>query len=101
MFDKFLTHLVNAPRYLLSALVWFYRYTLGVMVPPRCRYFPSCSQYALEALKGHGAVKGSLLAGWRILRCNPFSLGGVDPVPDRFHIHCCGRQWPRYDQHPE
>jgi uncharacterized protein len=89
--------LVNLPRQLLSGLVILYRYTIGVMIPPRCRYYPSCSQYALEALKGHGAFKGAVLAGWRILRCNPFSLGGLDSVPDRFHIKCCGRAWPRYE----
>ena len=47
----------------------------------KCPYFPSCSQYGLEAIEKYGAFKGSLLAIWRILRCNPFSKGGVDPVP--------------------
>lgn len=46
-----------------------------------CKYYPTCSSYAIEALEVHGAVKGSLLAIWRILRCNPFSKGGYDPVP--------------------
>jgi uncharacterized protein len=96
-FLKFKQTLINLPRRTLSAVVLVYRYTFGVMIPPRCRYYPSCSQYALEALKGHGAIKGAVLAGWRILRCNPFSLGGLDSVPDRFHIKCCGRAWPRYE----
>ncbi len=47
----------------------------------RCPYLPTCSQYAVEAIEKYGAVKGSLLASWRILRCNPFSKGGIDPVP--------------------
>lgn len=47
----------------------------------RCPYMPSCSQYAIEAIQKYGAVKGGLLASWRILRCNPFSKGGIDPVP--------------------
>ena len=47
---------------------------------PRCRYFPTCSQYALDAIEKYGAIKGSLLAAYRILRCNPFSKGGYDPV---------------------
>ena len=47
----------------------------------RCPYIPSCSQYAVEAIEKYGVVKGSLLASWRILRCNPFSKGGIDPVP--------------------
>ena len=46
-----------------------------------CKYFPICSQYAIEALEKHGLLKGGLLAVWRILRCNPFSRGGYDPVP--------------------
>nr|WP_027871224.1 membrane protein insertion efficiency factor YidD [[Eubacterium] cellulosolvens] len=47
----------------------------------RCPYLPTCSQYAVEAIEKYGAVKGGLLASWRILRCNPFSHGGIDPVP--------------------
>ena len=47
----------------------------------RCPYMPSCSQYAIEAVQKYGAVKGGLLASWRILRCNPLSKGGIDPVP--------------------
>ena len=52
----------------------------------RCPYIPTCSQYGLEAIEKHGAIKGSILACWRILRCNPFSHGGIDPVPDEFLI---------------
>ena len=48
---------------------------------PTCKYFPTCSQYAIEALEKYGEIKGGLLAVWRILRCNPFSKGGYDPVP--------------------
>jgi len=48
-----------------------------------CKYYPSCSTYAIQALEMHGAIKGSLLAIWRILRCNPFSRGGYDPVPEK------------------
>lgn len=47
-----------------------------------CRYQPSCSQYAIEAIKHHGSLKGSLLAAWRILRCNPFASPGADPIPN-------------------
>lgn len=46
-----------------------------------CRYIPTCSQYAIDALKKYGAIKGTMLAVWRILRCNPWSRGGYDPVP--------------------
>ncbi|MEE1086919.1 MAG: membrane protein insertion efficiency factor YidD [Schaedlerella sp.] len=48
---------------------------------PHCRFFPTCSQYGIEAIEKYGIVKGGLLTAWRILRCNPFSKGGFDPVP--------------------
>ena len=50
------------------------------MHPPCCKYYPTCSQYAVEALQKHGILKGGTMAIWRILRCNPFSKGGYDPV---------------------
>ncbi len=68
-------------RGLLLALIWIYRHTISPILPPTCRYYPSCSAYAFGALQTHGAAKGSLLAGWRLLRCNPFTPGGLDPVP--------------------
>ena len=52
-----------------------------------CKYYPTCSAYALKAFEKHGAVKGLILTVWRILRCNPFSLGGVDHVPDEFYLY--------------
>ena len=58
----------------------YQRYISPVKIT-RCPYCPTCSNYALEAIEKHGALKGSLLASWRILRCNPFSRGGYDPVP--------------------
>lgn len=69
-----------APSMVGIALVYAYRYTLGLFVSPgSCKYHPSCSQYALGALRKHGLLKGSTLAAWRLLRCNPWSEGGVDP----------------------
>jgi putative membrane protein insertion efficiency factor len=63
----------------LVGLVLLYRWTLGRLVPANtCKYHPSCSQYALDALRKYGPVKGSAKAVWRLLRCNPWSLGGVD-----------------------
>jgi putative membrane protein insertion efficiency factor len=70
-------------RYLGMGLVHVYRWTLGPVFGGRCKYYPSCSQYALDALREFGLVKGSLLAGWRLLRCNPWSHGGVDHAHDQ------------------
>ena len=70
-------------RWLLIGLVWVYRHTISPILPPTCRYHPSCSAYAFEALQVHGAAKGFVLAVWRVLRCNPFTPGGLDPVPHR------------------
>lgn len=67
----------------LAVPVRLYRAVVSPLLPPRCRYHPSCSRYALEALRIHGPVRGTGLAVWRLLRCNPFSLGGVDHVPPR------------------
>jgi putative membrane protein insertion efficiency factor len=53
------------------------------LLPSRCKYHPSCSAYALEAVRSRGVIVGFGLAAWRILRCNPWSLGGIDPVPPR------------------
>jgi hypothetical protein len=68
-------------KLILIYLIKLYQKYLSPMKSTRCPYFPTCSQYGLEAIEKHGAFKGSLLAGWRILRCNPFSKGGYDPVP--------------------
>lgn len=63
------------------ALIRFYRKHISPLKRPCCRFVPTCSQYALEALEIHGFWKGSALSLWRILRCNPFCKGGYDPVP--------------------
>lgn len=61
-------------------LIRFYQIVISPMFPPRCRFYPTCSQYALEAVQKKGAVKGSWLALKRILKCHPFHPGGYDPV---------------------
>ena len=58
-----------------------YQWTLRPLIGPNCRFWPSCSDYAIEAVRTHGAARGSALAAWRILRCNPWCDGGYDPVP--------------------
>ncbi|MGD8719530.1 MAG: membrane protein insertion efficiency factor YidD [Candidatus Zixiibacteriota bacterium] len=65
----------------LIALIRVYQYTLGPLMPMTCRFEPSCSRYAVEAVRKHGPWRGFVLATWRILRCNPFNHGGYDPVP--------------------
>lgn len=70
-------------RSLLLGLIWVYRHTISPMLPPTCRYHPSCSAYGFQALQVHGAAKGTALTAWRVLRCNPFTPGGLDPVPER------------------
>ena len=71
---------------LLTALIRFYRTSISPLHPPCCRFIPSCSAYALEAVEVHGALKGSVLALWRILRCHPFHRDKTfvyDPVPPK------------------
>ena len=76
--------LSGAPvRAVLVGLLLAYRATVGRLASGRCRFHPSCSAYALEAVRVHGAVKGSVLAAWRVARCSPLTAGGPDPVPPR------------------
>ncbi|MDD6478517.1 MAG: membrane protein insertion efficiency factor YidD [Oscillospiraceae bacterium] len=67
----------------LIGLIRFYRKNISPLKPSCCRFNPTCSAYAIEAISTHGAFKGSFLAVWRILRCNPFCKGGYDPVPQK------------------
>ena len=66
---------------LLAASIRGYQRTLSRVLPPACRFYPSCSEYALEAVTRHGALKGTWLAARRLARCHPFHPGGYDPVP--------------------
>ena len=67
---------------LTGAIRWYQKY-ISANTPRRCRYQPTCSAYALESIQVHGVIKGTLLDTWRLLRCNPWSKGGVDWVPDK------------------
>jgi putative membrane protein insertion efficiency factor len=71
-------------RFLLAPIAVYQRWVSPAM-PRRCRYEPTCSEYAAQSLRRFG-LRGLLLAAWRLLRCNPFSHGGFDPVPDRFTL---------------
>lgn len=77
---------------LLIRLIRLYQKYLSPMKSTKCPYWPSCSAYAVEALEKHGALKGSVYAAWRVLRCNPFSHGGYDPVPERKKIRIKPKQ---------
>ena len=81
MLDK-----LSIMKYVLIFLVNVYRKLISPLKKPCCRFYPTCSQYAVEALRIHGAVKGSYLTVRRILRCNPFCPGGFDPVPPKINI---------------
>ena len=69
-------------RYILLGLIKFYKYAISPHLPSSCRYYPTCSVYAYEAVQKHGALRGSIMAVKRILRCHPFHAGGYDPVPE-------------------
>ena len=72
---------MKASRRLATLPIRFYRRFLSPLKPPMCRFSPTCSQYAVEAIEAHGILRGSGYAVWRILRCHPFCRGGHDPVP--------------------
>ncbi len=67
-----------------------YQRLISRFTPPTCRFYPSCSQYALQSIRRHGVLWGVAMGAWRILRCNPWNMGGIDPVPDHVGFGCCG-----------
>lgn len=71
---------VAALRWAATAPVVLYQRLISPAIPRRCKYEPTCSRYAVEAVKRYGILRGAVLAGWRLLRCNPWSYGGYDPV---------------------
>ncbi len=84
--------MTHIPKSGLLALLRGYKWALSPLLPTACRYVPTCSEYAAEAIECHGVMRGSAFAIWRLLRCHPFVHGGFDPVPvsapliDRSHI---------------
>ena len=74
---------MTAARSVFLAPVRLYQRLISPMLPARCKYHPTCSAYAVDAVRSHGIVRGAVLAGWRLLRCNPWSAGGIDRVADQ------------------
>lgn len=77
-----LNFLKKTVTWILLLPVYFYRAVISPLIPPSCRYTPTCSRYTIEALKKHGPIKGSYLSAKRILSCNPWGGSGYDPVPE-------------------
>ena len=77
----------------LLSLIRFYQKHISPLLPPMCRYYPTCSNYAVEAIRVHGAFKGTLLAVLRLMRCNILFPGGYDPVPPKKHRHSEENKW--------
>jgi putative membrane protein insertion efficiency factor len=73
--------MINTARFVLLATLRGYKWVVSPFFPPSCRYVPTCSEYATEAVERYGALRGSAMAVWRVLRCHPFVRGGYDPVP--------------------
>lgn len=71
----------------LLVLIAGYRRWISPLLPPACRFHPTCSDYAAESIRTHGAARGTVLAARRVCRCHPFSAGGFDPVPSRGDLH--------------
>lgn len=82
------------------APICFYQHWISPVLPARCRYYPTCSAYAVQAIQVHGVAKGIVLAAWRLLRCNPLTRGGVDhvPLPGRWRYELSPDQVRRPDQ---
>ncbi len=74
---------MRVPRTLVVLILRAYQRFISPALGPRCRYYPSCSEYAVQAVQRFGILRGLVLATWRLLRCNPWSHGGVDPVEDQ------------------
>ena len=77
---------------ILILLIRFYQKFISPMFPAKCRFYPTCSQYTLEAVKEHGAIKGTYLGLKRLLQCHPFHEGGYDPVPKRENKNSEGKK---------
>jgi len=78
-----MSRLLRGPSLLVIGLIRLYQLTLAKALPQRCRFHPSCSEYAVQALRERGLVRGGVAAAWRVFRCGPWTKGGLDPVRPR------------------
>jgi len=76
----------NVPKLVVLQLLRAYKWAISPMFLPACRYVPTCSEYAMEAVERYGVARGSLMAAWRLLRCHPFAHGGHDPVASEANL---------------
>ena len=80
-------------------LIRGYQRFISPLFPPSCRYYPTCSNYSVQAIQKHGAIKGSIMGISRILRCHPFVKGGYDPVPEQFSIRRNNKEEHSHSEH--
>lgn len=73
-------------KHIFIFFIKVYKKFISPLKPQCCRFYPSCSTYAVESFKKHGVIKGLILSVWRVIRCNPYNLGGIDYVPDKFKL---------------
>ncbi len=83
--------LVRGPAFLLIGMIRLYQLTLARIMPQRCRFHPSCSEYSVQSLRENGLIRGGMAAGWRLMRCGPWNRGGLDPVKARRAIEGAAR----------
>lgn len=83
MYQRILRAIEKTIKLLFKALIYLYRWTLSPILGPRCRFYPTCSEYALNAFSKHSLPKALLLVTKRLLKCHPFGRSGYDPVPDK------------------
>jgi len=77
-------HVIGLPfTWLLIGIIRIYQIAISPLLGPKCKFYPSCSAYAVDSLRNHGPIKGSVLSGYRICRCHPWQLGGLDPTPPK------------------
>lgn len=91
-----MTDMKNILRKIFLIPIHFYRKFISPLKPPCCRYYPTCSTYAVQAVERFGIIRGTMLAAWRILRCNPWSKGGIDYVPQEFPLEFGKREKKKY-----